>query len=59
VNDTEFDPEAEPVEIPPLKQKTLPLDARRSFEEVELGILKDDAYKECLRCLRCDYRVQE
>jgi NADH-quinone oxidoreductase subunit F len=59
VNDTEFDPEAEPVETPALKQRTLPLDARRSFEEVELEILKDDAYKECLRCLRCDYRVQE
>jgi NADH-quinone oxidoreductase subunit F len=59
LNDTEFDPEAEPVETPALKQKTLPLDARRSFEEVELGILKDDAYQECLRCLRCDYRVQE
>jgi len=58
-NDTEFDPEAEPVETPPLKQKTLPLDARRSFEEVELEISKNKAHQECLRCLRCDYRVQE
>ena len=58
-NDTEFDPEAEPVETPPLKQKTLPLDARRNFEEVELEIPKNKAYQECLRCLRCDYRVQE
>jgi pyruvate/2-oxoglutarate dehydrogenase complex dihydrolipoamide dehydrogenase (E3) component len=58
-NDTKFDPEAEPVETPQMKQKTLPLDARRNFEEVELEITKNEAYQECLRCLRCDYRVQE
>ena len=58
-NDTEFDPEAEPVDTPPLKQKTRPLDARRNFEEVELEIPKNKAYQECLRCLRCDYRVRE
>jgi NADH-quinone oxidoreductase subunit F len=59
VNDTEFDPEAEPVVVPLLKQRTLPLDSRRSFEEVELGIAEDEAYRESLRCLRCDYRVRE
>jgi len=57
-NDTEFDPEAEPVETPALKQKTLPLDARRNFREVELEIAQNAAYQESLRCLRCDYRVE-
>ncbi|MFH1719193.1 MAG: FAD-dependent oxidoreductase, partial [Planctomycetota bacterium] len=59
VNDTEFDPEAEPVEVPLLKQKTLPLEARRSFKEVELEIARDAAFQESLRCLRCDYRSQD
>jgi len=59
VNDTQFDPEAEPVEAPILKQKTLPLEARRSFKEVELEISRDAAFQESLRCLRCDYRSQE
>jgi len=59
LNDTPFDPEAEPVELPPLKQKTLPLKARRSFEEVELAIAKNKAYQESLRCLRCDYRCKD
>ncbi len=59
VNDTQFDPEAEPVEAPILKQKTLPLEARRSFKEVELAIARDAAFQESLRCLRCDYRSQE
>ncbi len=58
-NDTPFDPEAEPVEMPPLKQKTLPLEERRNFEEVELAISKNAAYQESLRCLRCDYRVED
>jgi NADH-quinone oxidoreductase subunit F len=58
-NDTEFDPEAEPVEIPPLEQQTLPLEARRNFDEVELKIAKNAACQESLRCLRCDYRVQD
>jgi len=55
-NDTTFDPEAEPVDTPRLKQKTLPLKARRGFEEVELAINKDAACKESKRCMRCDYR---
>jgi len=59
MNDTQFDPEAEPVEAPILKQKTLPLEARRSFKEVELEIARDAAFQESLRCLRCDYRSQE
>jgi NADPH-dependent glutamate synthase beta subunit-like oxidoreductase len=58
-NDTEFDPEAEPVDIPPLKQETLPLEARRSFREVELEIARSAACQESLRCLRCDYRMQD
>ncbi|MHC4750648.1 MAG: FAD-dependent oxidoreductase [Planctomycetota bacterium] len=58
-NDTEFDPEAEPVDTPALKQKTLPVKARSNFEEVELEITKNSAFQESLRCLRCDYRVQE
>jgi pyruvate/2-oxoglutarate dehydrogenase complex dihydrolipoamide dehydrogenase (E3) component len=58
-NDTTFDPEAEPVDVPRLKQETLSLKARRSFEEVELAIYKDAAYQECLRCLRCDYRAED
>jgi hypothetical protein len=58
-NDTPFDPEAEPVEMPLLKQKTLPLEERRNFKEVELAISKNAAYQESLRCLRCDYRVED
>ncbi len=58
-NDTAFDPEAEPVEALRLKQETLPLKARRSFEEVELAIKPDAACQECLRCLRCDYRLED
>ena len=58
-NDTEFDPEAEPVDTPPMKQKTLPIEKRRSFNEVELEVDKNVAYQESLRCLRCDYRMQD
>jgi NADH-quinone oxidoreductase subunit F len=59
VNDVSFDPEAEPVESPRLKQKTLALAERRSFDEVELKIPQQAAVHECLRCLRCDYRVED
>ncbi|MFA4836619.1 MAG: FAD-dependent oxidoreductase, partial [Dehalococcoidia bacterium] len=58
-NDIPFDPEAKPVEIARLQQHTLPLGERRSFNEVELAIDKDDACRESLRCLRCDYRVAD
>ncbi len=58
-NDVPFDPEAEPVEGPRLKQKTLSLKDRRNFKEVELSISKNAAYVESLRCLRCDYRVKD
>jgi NADH-quinone oxidoreductase subunit F len=58
-NDTCFDPEAEPVKAARLKQETLALEARRSFEEVELAISKDGVCLECPRCLRCDYRTEE
>jgi NADH-quinone oxidoreductase subunit F len=58
-NDTAFDPQAEPVDTLRLEQKTLPLKARKGFEEVELDIDKDAASKECLRCLRCDYRGED
>ncbi|UCC30888.1 MAG: NADH-quinone oxidoreductase subunit NuoF [Phycisphaerales bacterium] len=59
LNDTPFDPEAEPVDSPRMKQETLPLEVRRSFEEVELAVGKDAACQESYRCLRCDYRVEE
>jgi pyruvate/2-oxoglutarate dehydrogenase complex dihydrolipoamide dehydrogenase (E3) component len=56
-NDISFDPEAEPVATPRLKHEGLPLAERRGFVEVELAITENVAEQECLRCLRCDYRV--
>jgi NADH-quinone oxidoreductase subunit F len=58
-NDTEFDPEAEPVDTPRMIQETLPLDARANFDEVEQAVGREAAVKECVRCLRCDYRLDE
>jgi len=58
-NDTFFDPGAEPVETPRLRQETLRLDDRRNFNEVEMEIDKDAARCEALRCLRCDYRKSD
>ena len=58
-NDTAFDPEAEPVETPRLKPRTLALDKRGSLDEVELAIDKNDALRESLRCLRCDHCLEE
>jgi len=59
MNDTRFDPEAEPVETQRLTQETLALDERCSLAEVELAISKASACRESLRCLRCDYRGQD
>ena len=58
-NDTPFDPTAEPAETARLVQQTLPPEARRSFEEVELAIPATGAHHESLRCLRCDYCMEE
>ncbi len=57
-NDTPFDPEAEPVTTPRLRQDTLPLAARCTFAEVEQAIGEDAACQESFRCLRCDYCVE-
>ncbi len=53
---TEFDPDADPVETPRAAVDELPLQRRRtSFDEVELGWAAATALAEAKRCLRCDY----
>jgi NADH-quinone oxidoreductase subunit F len=58
-NDTAFDPEAPPSEARRLVQPMLAPEARRSFEEVELGLTREAVCAECGRCLRCDFSVAE
>ena len=54
--DTEFDPDADPVEAPRAKMKMLPAERRaHNFNEVELAFTESVAVREARRCLRCDY----
>jgi len=55
--DTDFDPDAEPVDYQRAKMKLIPVNKRRhNFTEVELPFGETVAIREAKRCLRCDYR---
>jgi len=56
--DTEFDPDADPVQYPRAKQAMIPVSKRKNnFQEVELSWSEAVARREAKRCLRCDYRA--
>ncbi len=58
--DTEFDPEADPVQYPRAKIHTIPVTKRKhNFQEVELSWSEAVARREARRCLRCDFRPAE
>ena len=55
--DTEFDPDADPVDYPRAKMKMIPVNKRKNnFNEVEVALTESAAIREAKRCLRCDYR---
>ncbi|HOV32878.1 MAG TPA: NADH-quinone oxidoreductase subunit NuoF [Candidatus Hydrogenedens sp.] len=55
--DTDFDPEADPVDISRAQMKLLPVEKRiHNFSEVEIPFTERVAIREARRCLRCDYR---
>ena len=54
--DTDFDPEADPVDRPRAKINCIPVSRRKhNFLEVELPLTENMAVREARRCLRCDY----
>ena len=54
--DTNFDPDADPVDYPREKLELIPLQRRRNnFDEVELPWREAVAIRQAKRCLRCDY----
>ncbi len=56
VNDTAFDPEADPVPYPRAKLNLIPVERRRNnFDEVEKPWTEGEAVRQAKRCLRCDY----
>jgi NADH-quinone oxidoreductase subunit F len=58
--DTEFDPDADPVQYPRARMHTIPVSKRkRNFQEVELSWSEAVARREAKRCLRCDFRQPE
>ncbi len=58
--DTEFDPDADPVQYQRARMHLLPVSKRKNnFQEVELPWSEAVARREARRCLRCDYRVPE
>jgi NADH-quinone oxidoreductase subunit F len=60
VIDTFFDPDADPVDYPRSRSRTIPVAQRaRNFMEVELPWSKPVALREASRCLRCDYRDED
>jgi len=55
-NDTEFDPDADPVLYPRKEMVLMPLERRRNnFDEVETAWQVNEAIRQAERCLRCDY----
>jgi NADH-quinone oxidoreductase subunit F len=55
-NNTNYDPESEPVPYPREKLRMMPVDKRRSnFDEVEQSWNESEAVRQSRRCLRCDY----
>jgi NADH-quinone oxidoreductase subunit F len=58
--DTEFDPDADPVQYPRSKVHKIPVNKRKhNFQEVELSWSEAVAHREAKRCLRCDFRQPE
>jgi len=55
--DTDFDPDADPLDVPRAKMKLLDVSKRvNNFNEVEIPFTETVAVREARRCLRCDYR---
>ena len=55
--DTDFDPDADPVDAPRASMKLLAVSKRvHNFNEVEIPFTETVAVREARRCLRCDYR---
>jgi NADH-quinone oxidoreductase subunit F len=56
VNDTFFDPDADPLMVPRQKTSLLSADRRKyNFDEVEQVWVESEAIRQAKRCLRCDY----
>ena len=56
VNDTEFDPDADPLPYARAKMNLIPVERRRNnFDEVEKPWTEGEAVRQAKRCLRCDY----
>lgn len=56
VLDTDFDPEADPVEYKREEVKAIPIEKRKhNFDEVEIAWCENVAQRQSKRCLRCDY----
>ena len=56
MNNTNFDPDKDPVPYPREKVPLIPAEKRRSnFDEVELPWTEAVALRQSARCLRCDY----
>jgi NADH-quinone oxidoreductase subunit F len=54
--DTDFDPDADPLDIPRERLNLIPVDRRRyNFDEVEQPWREAIAVRQAKRCLRCDY----
>jgi NADH-quinone oxidoreductase subunit F len=55
-NDTFFDADADPVNLPKQKLTLIPAERRKhSFDEVEQVWVESEAVRQAKRCLRCDY----
>jgi NADH-quinone oxidoreductase subunit F len=53
---TNYDPDADPVEYPRAKMPEVPVDRRRNnFDEVEQSWNESTAIRQAKRCLRCDF----
>jgi len=53
---TDYDPDADPVEYPRSKMPEIPVDRRRNnFDEVEQSWNESTAIRQAKRCLRCDF----
>ncbi len=53
---TDYDPDADPVEYPRSKMPEMPVERRRNnFDEVEQSWNESTAVRQAKRCLRCDY----
>jgi NADH-quinone oxidoreductase subunit F len=52
----EFDPDAEPSEVPRASMELVPVERRKhTFEEAERSWDRSEAHGQAARCLRCDY----